>query len=144
MGWTPVARSTGVRVELAVGSALLSVVCAFGIAVAGDDRPTGIDRWGFALVPHEWRNPLWVEMVRLGSPIVVGVLIVVGALVALRRGRQLAAVCVLGPVVAVMLTQVAKYAFDRQYGGVRSYPSGTVVVVAALATVTVEVPVELT
>lgn len=116
------------------GTAMTTAVLLFGLVVTDHRGPLPGDQWVQSVL--RGRGLGAVEgITSLGSPtaLVVGVAIL--AVVALRLGRPRVAACVVGPLLATSLAElVLKPGVGRRLQGVFTFPSGTVVVVAALAT----------
>lgn len=128
MGWT--------AVELVTGTALLAVAALAGLLLVRSPGPNSIDTLGNQLLRAgdgaRWAHDLTQVGSLSGALIGVVVLFVVG----LTRDWVRAVVCAVAPLAAVLIVdQVAKPLIHRHIGdAVGSYPSGTVTVVAALAT----------
>ncbi len=105
------------------------------LAIARYRGPNAIDRWGFSAVAPSLRSEGWLRFTDLGGSVaLVGGSILAGVAAA-GRDRWRAAACVGGPLVAAVLVQwVMKPLVGRYYFGVLTFPSGSVTVVAALAT----------
>ena len=124
-------------VELATGAALVVVVAAVGLGVAHRTVAVPVDRWILDLVPAGGGG--WFTRVTwLRYPAVTLAGSAVAAAVVFRRDRLRAAACLIGPAVALITSELlVKPAVGRTLGGVYSYPSGSTVGAAALATVAV-------
>lgn len=124
-------------VELAVGAALVVVVVAVGAVVADRSAAGPVDRWIVSLVPAGAGR--WFTAVTwLRYPAVTLAGSVVAAAVVVRRDLPRAAACLIGPAAALLSSELLiKPAVGRTLGGVYSYPSGSTVGAAALATVAV-------
>jgi membrane-associated phospholipid phosphatase len=124
-------------VETVVGSILVVVVALAGLHFAHQARAGVIDRWMQDLIPSgkgAWL--LWVTWLRYPPMIVAGS--VIAAAVVFRRDRPRAVACLIGPSVALVACELlVKPATGRTLGGVYSYPSGSTVGAAALATAAV-------
>jgi len=124
-------------VEAAVGVVLVVAVAALGTYFSFRPGATPVDRWLLRPVPSTHVG--WFTAVTwLRYPLVTVVGAVVAAAVVFRRDRPRALACLIGPPLALLTSElVAKPAVGRTLGGVYSYPSGSVVGAAALATVAV-------
>ena len=78
------------------------------------------------------RERVWPVLTELGSPVVLLLGAFCLALVARQRRRAFS--CSAGPLVAAVIAEVVRHAVGRLYTGVPTFPSGTVLVVAALLT----------
>ncbi len=152
MGDEAVVAARRGRAALAAASCgLFAVAGVVALRVRGGSRPLRVDRVASRLV--DWSGfgrllaaghvePLWDGwMVRrvagVGLPAGAAAAAVVMGLVAWRRrDRRAMALCLLGPAVAVLLTDhVAKPIVDRHRGGGLAYPSGHATGAAAVAVV---------
>ena len=124
-------------VELATGAALVVVVAAVGLALAHRTVAVPVDRWILELVPAGGGG--WFTRVTwLRYPAVTLAGSALAAAVVFRRDRLRAAACLVGPAVALITSELlVKPAVGRTLGGVYSYPSGSTVGAAALATAAV-------
>jgi len=121
-------------VETAVGVALVVVVAALGVYFSFRPGATPVDRWLLRPVPNT-QGGWFTAVTWLRYPPVTVVGAVVAAAVVFRRDRARALACLVGPPLALLSSElVAKPAVGRTLGGVYSYPSGSVVGAAALAT----------
>jgi undecaprenyl-diphosphatase len=128
-------RRDRVRTEWWVAGGALGVVALLGLAVAGRPDATGLDTVLFDVVTGS-RSVVWRAATHLRYPTVVVALAGVTAAVALlrRRWRQ-AVVCLVGPPLALVAAEsVVKPWVGRTLGGSLSYPSGSTVGAAAVAT----------
>lgn len=115
-----------------VGAALVVGVVVFGVLVAGGSTPLRLDAWAFSVTRGHRHGP-WVHVTALGYPLALVVGAVGFAVLAGRRARALVLPCGAGPFVAAGFAElVLKPAVGRTFEGASTYPSGTVVVVAAL------------
>ena len=122
---------------MAVGAALVVVVVVVGAVVA--DRTAGgpVDRWFLSLVPAS-AGRWFTSVTWLRYPAVTLAGSVVAAAVVVRRDLPRAAACLIGPALALISSELLlKPGVGRTLGGVYSYPSGSTVGAAALATVAV-------
>lgn len=120
-----------------MGGLLVVMTVAAGLYLAARPGPTPLDRW----IP----NPLagsrsgWltgVTLLRYPAVIVTGS--VVAGAVTVRRNRARALACLVGPPLALILCElVFKPLVGRTVGGGLSFPSGSTVGAAGLATVAV-------
>lgn len=127
-------------VELVVGLALLGGAALAGIAFVHRPWENRLDVFGFAHLPAEPDSRRWHLIADLGSLPVLLVGIGAAALLAVWRDRARALACLVGPLVAVLVTErIAKPLVGRHvtpFGGF-SYPSGTTTAATALAVVAV-------
>ncbi len=131
------ARHRQSTVEMLVGAGLVVMVCAAGLYFAHRSSAGPVDRWILGLVPagdSGWFRP--VTWLRYPAVTVVGS--IVAAALVFRRDRPRAFACLVGPTIALVTCELlVKPATGRTLGGVYSYPSGSTVGAAALATVAV-------
>lgn len=125
--------------ELTAGIALLAAAALAGALFVRRPWENRLDVLGYNLIPERttWRG--YLDVADLGSTTVFLAGTAVLVMTVLWRDRARALACVVGPLVAVFVTEhVAKPLVARQgvLGG-DSYPSGTVTAVAALAMVLV-------
>jgi membrane-associated phospholipid phosphatase len=133
----PDPRDHQALVETAVGVAFVVVVAALGVYFSFRPGATPVDRWLLRPVPNT-QGGWFTAVTWLRYPVVTVVGAVVAAAVVFRRDRARALACLIGPPLAVLTSElVAKPAVGRTLGGVYTYPSGSVVGAAALATVAV-------
>jgi membrane-associated phospholipid phosphatase len=120
-----------------VGAVLTAVVAGGGLYLSGRPDAGALDRWVLDQVPAS-DNRLLTGITSLRYPAVIVVGAVVLAVLTVRRDRIRALGCLLGPPVALLTGElVVKPAVGRTLGGLLSYPSGTMVGAAALATAVV-------
>ena len=123
-------------IELVLGFCLLGAAALAGLLLAKRPGPNRVDAAGYFYLPSNPNSHLANELVKLGSlPVLlagVGVIFVV----TIFRDWVRAFVCAVAPIVAVEVVEhIAKPMVGREIGaGSFTYPSGTVTVVAALAT----------
>jgi len=130
---TPTTRA---RTELTAAGLLLLAVVVGGLYFMARPGPTLLDRWTFAAIRPVYHSGLLVALTRIGSPFVVVAAAVAGFLATLRRNRPRAVALLVGPVLAVAVSDwVMKPVVGRTFADVVSFPSGTVTVVAAIAAV---------
>ncbi len=125
--------------EVALGLVALSLVAVLGAYLHRHPGLTHLDRVGYGHIPYRRKAQPWQTIVLVGSwPVLIvgsGVLVAVGW----RRDRLRALACGLAPLAAtvcadyVLKPLVGRYIAKDEL----TYPSGTVVIVAALATATV-------
>jgi membrane-associated phospholipid phosphatase len=133
----PDPRDHQALVETAVGVVLVVVVAAVGVYFSFRPGATPVDRWLLRPVP-DTHGGWFTAVTWLRYPVVTVVGAVVAAAVVFRRDRPRALACLIGPPLAVLTSElVAKPGVGRTLGGVYSYPSGSVVGAAALATVAI-------
>ena len=130
------ARRTHVLGELAAGSALLAAAALAGAYLVHRPWPDRVDTAGFALIPADPSSRIYRDIAEAGSlrALVVGALL--AALVAVWRDRTRAVACLVGPALAVLVTErIAKPLVGRHLAaiGANSYPSGTVTAATAIA-----------
>lgn len=122
---------------MVVGAVLVVVVGLAGLHFAHRSTAGGLDRWLQDLIPSGkgvWL--MWVTWLRYPPMIVVGSII--ACAVVFRRDRARGIACLIGPSVALVACELlVKPATGRTLGGVYSYPSGSTVGAAALATAAV-------
>jgi undecaprenyl-diphosphatase len=130
-------RDAQARRELVVGAVLVLVMVVGGVYVAIWPGTGLIDRLGLDVVQVH-RSGAFTQITRLRYPTVVVIASVVLAAIALPRDRARALACLIGPPLALATSElVAKPLVGRTLGGSLSYPSGTAVGAAALATAAV-------
>ncbi len=123
------------RAELVAGGVLVGWTLLASLAVRADRAPNVLDRFGFAHLPDASHSIFWLRITDLGSfpALVAGSLL--AALVVVGRDRRRALACLCAPSIAAALVNwVLKPEVGRYYLGVLSFPSGSLTVVAALAT----------
>jgi membrane-associated phospholipid phosphatase len=131
-------RSTGTGAELVVACTILIAVGLGGLYFTARPGPTPLDRFVLGLLSHPPRAGAVTAVTRLGSPPVVVAGSVAGCLVAVARRPRGALAALGGPgLAAVACDAILKPTVNRTFDGVSSFPSGTVAVVAAMATVAV-------
>jgi membrane-associated phospholipid phosphatase len=120
--------------EMTVGIVLVALVLAAGAYFAFRPRPVVIDGWLNFLVT-EAKGTWFTSVTVLRSPVVIVVGAVATAVIAFPRDRPRAWACLLGPCLALVTSElVLKPAVGRTIGGMYSFPSGSTVGAAALAT----------
>ena len=137
-GHAPVgARDNEAFSELIAGAVLVGLVALGGVYFAFRPASGTVDGWFLSLFNAS--NSGWfTHVTSLRYPVVVVVGAVVAAVVTLPRDRPRAAACLIGPPLALVASElVAKPLVGRTLGGVLSYPSGSTVGAAALATAAV-------
>jgi membrane-associated phospholipid phosphatase len=124
-------------VELTVGAVLLAVVALEGLYLAIRPASGLVDGWFLDLIPGS--SGSWLtDVTWLRFPVVVVIGAVLAAAVTLPRDRARALACLIGPPAALLAAElVVKPLVGRTLGGALSYPSGTTVGAAALATAAV-------
>ena len=124
-------------VQLVVGTVLLLLVALGGVYFAIRPDSGTVDGWVFDVVPGakvSWFTG--VTALRYPWCIVLGAVILSG--LAFKRDRARGVACLIGPPAALLLCElVAKPLTGRTLGGSLSYPSGSTVGAAALATAAV-------
>ena len=127
-------RGRLVTTEMTVGIVLVALVLAAGAYFAFRPRPVVIDGW-FNFLVTEAKGTWFTSVTVLRSPVVIVIGAVVTAVICLRRDRPRAWACLLGPCLALVTSElVLKPAVGRTLGGMYSFPSGSTVGAAALAT----------
>ena len=123
--------------EIIVGAALVAMVAAAGAYFSFRPGSGTIDGWIQSVVTRD--QGWWFSSVTwLRYPVVIVAGSVIAAAVTARRDRPRALACLLGPPLALVTSElVVKPLVGRSIGGVLSYPSGSTVGAAALATVAV-------
>ena len=121
--------------ETVVGVVLVSLTFWGALYLRWRPGPVILDTWVFDLVHPAPGDPTWLRIAELRS---VGFLVgssVLSALVVVSRDRWRAVACLVGPGLAVVLTEYfLKPLIARRYEQVLSFPSGTTTVVASAAT----------
>lgn len=124
-----------VALELAAGVALLGAAAVAGVAFVHRPWENRLDVWGFAAFPAEPHSRRWHLVADAGSLKVLLVGVAVAAALSVWRDRARALACLVGPPLAVIVTErIAKPLVGRHvtpFGGF-SYPSGTTTAVTAL------------
>jgi membrane-associated phospholipid phosphatase len=136
---------------VAVSVVLFGVVGVIAVHVQGGSRPLNIDRAAARIVGAEAppRSPARRGQARLSPPMAVRAMawyalpaVVVAAasalalVASLRRDRRAVALCIMGPAMAVLLTEVAvKPLVGRHRGAGLAFPSGHATGAAAVAVV---------
>ncbi len=122
----------GRRTELIAGLVLLAITAIGGVYVAHGSAPSSLD----SLVPgflSSGHRSLLTNVTSLRYPgVIVGGAVIL-ALVAAPRDRTRSLVCLIGPPLALLTSElVIKPLVDRTLGSGLSYPSGSTVGAAAL------------
>jgi membrane-associated phospholipid phosphatase len=140
---TPTGVSAALRrgqeavIELAAGVVLVGVGAVGGLWFALRPASGRVDGWFLDLVGAS-RSHWFIDLTDLHHPWVVVVGAVVAAAVTFPRDRPRSLACLLGPPLALLVCEVVvKPLVGRTLGGALSYPSGSTVGAAALATVAV-------
>jgi membrane-associated phospholipid phosphatase len=122
------------RTEMVVGGTLVAVVLVGGGILRAWPAPDVLDRLVWHVVPSGSTTPLYTGLTRLRAPVVVGAAVLLAA-VTLPRNRWRALACLIGPLLALAVSElVVKPGVGRMLGGSLSYPSGSTVGAAAVAT----------
>ncbi len=117
-----------------VGLVLVGLVAVAGLYLAWRPGPVVVDRWSSGLV-RVGKDTWFTSVTVLRYPVVIVVGSALTAALTFFRDRPRAWSCLIGPVLALATCElVAKPLVGRTLGGVFSYPSGSVVGAAALAT----------
>ncbi len=129
----PVHRS--LRIELIAGALLTGWTLIASLAIRADRAPNLLDRVAFAHLPHAPHATFWLRLTDLGGVPVLAGGSVLAALVVVGRDRRRAIACLCAPgLAAVAVDWVLKPEVGRYFLGELSFPSGSMTVVAALAT----------
>jgi membrane-associated phospholipid phosphatase len=121
--------------ELLAGVLLLLWSFVAALAVWKYPGPNELDRWGFRVQPPALHEPLFLGISHLGSTVVLVGGSALAAVVVVGRDRWRAVSCLVGPIVASAVVEwVVKPMVGRRYVDVLTFPSGSVTVVASLAT----------
>ena len=121
--------------ETLVGCILLAWSLVAAVIVSLVPSPNQLDLWGFTALPAEFHDRALLDVAELRALPVLLAGSVLAALCVVGRDRWRAVACLLGPAMAVVLVEwFAKPIVGRRYGGVLDFPSGSVTVVASLAT----------
>ncbi|MDQ6728004.1 MAG: phosphatase PAP2 family protein [Actinomycetota bacterium] len=136
-----------------LAAGLFSVVAVIAVRVRGGTTPLGVDTTASRIVgsprlgelaarahvPAHWPRGAMGLVVGDGLPLVAAAAVIGLAAVAWsRRDIRAFAVCLLGPALAVVMTdQVLKPLVDRRHGAGLAYPSGHATGAAAVATLAV-------
>ena len=121
--------------ETLAGCILLTWSLVAAVIVRLVPSPNQLDLWGFTALPAEFHDRALLDVAELRALPVLLLGSVLAALCVVGRDRWRAAACLLGPALAVVLVEwLAKPLVGRRYGGVLDFPSGSVTVVASLAT----------
>jgi len=134
----PTARFQTIRhptLRVFTGCVLLAAVAVLGAYLSRSPGPTPIDRLANRIIPAEWSVHWLVYIVDTGRPRVVLPGVIVCGVIAFFWDRRRAVACLVGPAVAVGITEyLAKPAVGRMLGGSLSYPSGHMTAAVALIT----------
>jgi len=123
------------RVEAAVGSVLVLATVAAALFFRRHPGPTFVDRWGFSLIHPAVHNSFYRSVTKLRSVDFLVAASILSAVVVVGRDRLRALACLLGPGLAVVLVEwLLKPVIARRYEAVLTFPSGSVTVVASVAT----------
>lgn len=147
-------RGRALRVGLALGAgALFAVVAVIAVRVRGGSTPLGVDREASRIVgsprlgelaarahvTQNWPHGAMGRLVTEGLPTAaIAAVVLLAALAWSRRDLRAVAVCLVGPALAVFMTDhVLKPLVDRHHGAGLAYPSGHATGAAAVATLAV-------
>jgi membrane-associated phospholipid phosphatase len=120
---------------MVAGVILLGWTLLAGVAVHRYPGPNALDRWGFSALGPSPHSLVLIRITDLGGFPVLAAGSVLAALVVVGRDRWRAVACLCGPALAAGLVEwVVKPVVGRRYLEVLTFPSGSVAVVAALAT----------
>jgi membrane-associated phospholipid phosphatase len=121
--------------ELIAGIILLSWSAVAAVLVHVDPTPNKLDAWGFAALSSEFHDPALLRIADLRTTAVLVVGSALAGLTVVGRDRWRAVACLAGPLAAAVLVEwCMKPLVGRRFDTVLDYPSGSVTVVAALAT----------
>lgn len=137
VGARAASRPPHVFSQLAAGLVLLGAAAVAGLVFVHRPWPNRVDAAGFALLPADPSSRVYADIAAAGSLRALLAGAAAAGLISVWRDRARAAACLVGPVLAVLVTEwVAKPLVGRHLGvlGGNSYPSGTVTVVAGVAT----------
>jgi membrane-associated phospholipid phosphatase len=124
-------------VEMIVGGALVLMAALGGVYFAFRPASGLVDGWFLDLVGSS-HSPWFSHMTSLRYPAVIIVAAVIAAGICLPRDRPRALACLIGPPLALLASELLfKPMVGRTLGGSLSYPSGSTVGAAALATAAV-------
>jgi membrane-associated phospholipid phosphatase len=113
-----------------------ATICA--LCVAGYGGVIGLDRWVFGVIPRHRESTVFEVVAGVGAPYVVAVVAVVAALSVRARDRARAVACLVGPLLAGLLTEfVLKPLVDGSTHSAFQFPSGHTTGAAAIAAVIV-------
>ena len=127
-------RRRQAAVEVAVGSLLVLAMAAGGVYFAHRPASASVDGW-FLDVISTSSSPFFRASTPLRYPVIIIAGSIVASGIAFRRDRPLAVACLVGPPLALFLAEsMVKPVVGRTFGGALSYPSGSTVGAAALAT----------
>jgi len=114
---------------------MVAIVLLAAVWFRFDPAPTIVDNWGSSLIHPHPHDAFWLRIAEFRSPAVLGIGSVLAGLVVAGRDRGRALVCLVGPALAVALTEyVLKTLIARRSAPFLDFPSGTTTAVAALAT----------
>jgi len=123
------------RREVVAGVVLLAWTAAAAVIIRRSPGLNPLDRWGFDVVGPQLHSSLYLDVSRLGGAAVLVVGALAAGAIALRRDVVRAGACVVSPFLATALVEwVLKPGVGRRYGGALTFPSGSVVVIASVAT----------
>jgi membrane-associated phospholipid phosphatase len=123
------------RWELMTGVLLLLWSLVAALVIWRYPGPNALDRWGFLALPPAVHSAFFIRFTDLGSSIVLVGGSILAAVVVVGRDRWRAGACLVGPIVATVVVEwIVKPVVGRRYAGVLSFPSGSMTVVASLAT----------
>jgi membrane-associated phospholipid phosphatase len=125
------------KTRLAISFTLLSATIAAALLIRHFPGTNAIDRWGFRIIPTQifvsW--PLENETNQITAAI-VGLIGVLGALTVRRRDRLRAVACIVGPMLAGLMTLIVlKPLSGKKLGGALAFPSGLVAGVSTIVAV---------
>jgi membrane-associated phospholipid phosphatase len=130
-----VRRARDASLELLVGALLIVVTAAGAAYLSWRPETTPLDRWLLDVVGgSDSDNPAFNDVTHLRYPVAVVVAAAVIALAVIRRDRVRALMCLIGPPLALVTSELAvKPLTGRLLGGQLSYPSGSTVGAAAIS-----------
>ena len=121
--------------ELLAGVLLLLWSTVAALAIWRYPGPNELDRRGFLAIPPAVHSSFYIGITHLGSIVVLIGGSTLAAVVVVGRDRWRAAACLAGPIAATVVVEwVVKPLVGRRYVGELTFPSGSMTVVASLAT----------
>ena len=136
----PAGTGPEIAVEVGVGFALLVCATLAGMVLVHRPCPNRLDVAGFTLLPASPDSRKYHDIAAIGSFPVLIIGIGFATILSVWRDRARAVACLIGPALAVVVTErIAKPLVGRHVTvlGGNSYPSGTVTAAAALMVVIV-------
>lgn len=119
--------------RILTGCVLLALVAAGGAYFAFRPGPTPLDSLAFRIFPSWWYRHSLTYVADLGRARVIVPGVALSAFIAFFWDRRRAIACLVGPAVAIGITEyLAKPAVGRTFGGILCYPSGHMTAVVAV------------